>query len=191
MDETKVLAKGVNFIFARQFIEQNYGRESWEKIMKAMPDDARPVWDQSLLAAQVYPFAAFKAMAAAVSGVLGVRKDAELSRIYEYIADQSLNRMYKIFFRLMNPAFVLRNYPTLWGRFFNSGSVEVPVAEKGKAVLKFILPEIFVDWLPPACLGFSRKAVEMSGGEGLSLQELSRQKQAGDWVIVYELRWKE
>jgi len=92
----------------------------------------------------------------------------------------------------MNPAFVIKNYSSLWTRFFNAGTVEVPVAEKGHAVLKFSLPEIFVDWLPPACLGFSRKAVEMSGGNGLTMQELSRQKQAeGGWVIVYELHWKE
>ncbi len=192
MAEKEVLAKGVNFIYARQFIEQQYGKDSWAGIMKALPDAARRVWDRIPLAAQLYPFAAFKAMAAALPAVLGARKDAELSKIYEYIADQSLNKMYKVFFRLMNPAFVLKNYPALWSRFFDSGTVEVPVAEKGHAVLKFSLPEIFIDWLPPACLGFSRKAVEMSGGKGLAMEELSRQKQAeGDWVVVYELRWRE
>ncbi len=192
MEQKEVLAKGVNFIFTRQFVEKNYGREAWDKLMKALPKEARPVWDQSLLAAHSYSFAAFKAMSAVLPQVLGVQKEAELSKIYEYIADQSLNTIYKIFFRLMHPAFVIKNYGSLWSRFFNAGAVEVPVAEKGHAVLKFVLPEIFVDWLPPACLGFSRKAVEMSGGKGLSQQELSRQRQDDKaWVIVYELRWKE
>ncbi len=192
MEGQEVLAKGVNFLFARQFIEANYGRKSWDNILAALPDAARQVWNQSLLAAQSYPFSAFKAMSATLPSVLGAKQEAELSKIYEYIADQSLNKMYKIFFRLMNPAFVVKNYSSLWARFFNTGTVEVPISEKGRAVLKFSLPEIFVDWLPPACLGFSRKAVEMSGGKGLTMQELSRQKQAeGSWVIVYELKWRE
>jgi hypothetical protein len=35
----------------------------------------------------------------------------------------------------------------LWSRFFNAGTVEVMVAEKGHAIPKFLLPEIFNDWL--------------------------------------------
>ncbi len=192
MEDRVVLAKGVNFIYARQFIEAAYGEEMWTKIIRALPDAARQVWDQHLLPAESYPFAAFKAMAAALPTVVGKQKDAELSKIYEYIADQSLNKMYKIFFKLMNPSFVLKNYPTLWSRFFNSGTVDVPSAEKGRATLKFSLPAIFVDWLPPACLGFSRKAVEMSGGKDLSVREKDRHKLAEDsWLIEYELRWQE
>ena len=35
------------------------------------------------------------------------------------------------------------------------------------------LSEIFLDWRPPACMGYSKKAVEMSGGRDLSMREKS------------------
>lgn len=55
-----------------------------------------------------------------------------------------------------------------------------------------MLPEIFLDWLPPACLGYSKKAVDMSGGRDLSMKEVSTKRLGEDsWEIVFELNWSE
>lgn len=84
--------------------------------------------------------------------------------------------MHKIFFRILNPSFVI----------FNTGTVTAPMAEKGHAVATFLLPEIFNDWLPPACLGYSKKAVEMAGGRNLVLRMSSQNKISTDlWETVY------
>jgi hypothetical protein len=189
---TEVLAKGVSFLYARTYILAKYGPETWEKVVLSMPPASKALWVQSLLVTQEYPFEAFKDMMSSLSRVLKTAKDAELAAIYEYIADQSLSKMYKIFFRLAHPSFVIKNYPSLWKMFFNAGTVEVPVAEKGHAIVRFLLPEVFNDWLSPACLGYSKKAVEMAGGSGLMLDRVSRGKKGEDlWETVYELRWKE
>ncbi len=187
-----VLAKGVNFLYSKRFIVAEYGAEKWDKIVNALPSDSQEIWGSGILASSSYPFAAFKEMMNALTKELGSPKRDQLARIYEYIADQSLSKIYKIFFRMANPSYVIKNYPKLWSNFFNAGTVEVPVAEKGHAVLKFVLPEIFLDWLPPACLGYSRKAVEMSGGRGLSMKEKSTNRLGEDsWEIVFELSWSE
>lgn len=187
-----VMAKGVNFLFARKYIENKYGAEIWGRIMQSLSNEARSVWGGVILASMEYPFAAFKEMMSSLTLELKMAKDQELAGIYEYIADQSLNAMYKIFFRLANPSYVIQNYPKLWSKFFNAGTVEVTVSEKGHAVLKFLLPEIFNDWLPPACLGYSKKAVEMAGGRNLVMRQNSTGKVSNDlWESVYELRWTE
>jgi hypothetical protein len=106
--------------------------------------------------------------------------------------DRSLNAVYKIFFKLANPSFVIGNYPKLWSRFFTTGSVTVPTAEKGFAKLHFQLPEMFLDWLGPACLGYSNKAVSMSGGRNVLVEELSRKLMpGGHWEVDFEIRWSE
>ena len=189
---SEVLAKGVSFLYARTYIVAKYRQETWEKVVRSMPSGSREVWAQSLLATNEYPFTAFKDMMSSLASVLKTAKDAELAAIYEYIADQSLNKMYKIFFRLAHPSFVIKNYPSLWKMFFNAGTVEVPVAEKEHAIVRFLLPEIFNDRLPPACLGYSKKAVEMAGGSRLTMDRVSRGKKGQDlWETVYELRWNE
>ncbi len=189
---TEVMAKGANFLYSKTYIEEKYGKETWEQVLAALPPDTRKVWDQALLVSKEYPFEAFKEMMYALCRVLKTVKDSELASIYEFIANQSLNRVYKIFFRLAHPSFAIKNYPGLWSMFFNAGKVEVPVAEKGHAVVRFLLPGIFTDWLHPACLGYSKKAVEMAGGRSLTMQRMSHQKKAEDlWETVYELRWHE
>ena len=187
-----VMAKGVNFLFARKYIEDKYSTETWGRIMQSLSNEAKTVWSGVLLAGSEYPFAAFKEMISSLNRELKTAKDPEIAAIYEYIADQSLSKTYKIFFKLANPSFVIKNYPKLWNMFFNSGTVEVQVAESGHAVLKFLLPEIFNDWLPPACLGYSKKAVEMAGGRNLILKKISAGKPSDDlWETVYDLRWTE
>jgi hypothetical protein len=186
------MAKGVNFLFAGKYIENKYSPETWGRVMHCLSDEAKTVWTGVLLAGSEYPFAAFKEMTSCLNKELKTAKDPELAAIYEYIADQSLSKTYKIFFKFANPSFVIRNYPKLWGMFFNAGTVEVPVAESGHAVVKFILPEIFSDWLPPACLGYSKKAVEMAGGKGLVMSKVSTGKTSDDlWETAYDLRWTE
>jgi hypothetical protein len=188
----EVLARGVNFIYTKEFILNKYGIEAWKLLLQSLSEDARKIWDGILLPIQEYPFTFFKEMISTMPLALKIKQDSELACIYEYIADQSLNKLYKIFFSFANPSFVIKNYPRLWSRFFNAGEVEVLVSESGHAILKFTLPEIFLDWLEPACLGYSKKAVEMAGGRGLTMEIKSVYKIPTDlWEIVCELHWFE
>lgn len=40
-------------------------------------------------------------------------------------SDQTLNLIYKIFFKLGSVSFVLSKYPQLWRRFFSFGALDV------------------------------------------------------------------
>jgi hypothetical protein len=187
-----VLARGPNFVYGKEFVRQEHGLRTWEEVVDAMPAEDRSVWTGHLLITDAYPFAAFKSMLKALTEVVGARPEEETAQMYSYIADRSLNSVYKFFFRFAQPSFVISRYPVLWQRFFKSGTVEVPVAEAGRARLDFTLPEIFLDWLRPACLGYSTKAISLSGGSDLEMTELEQSPLAdGDWRISYELAWKE
>lgn len=187
-----VQAKGVNFLYSREYIRDIYGSDIWERVITSLPESDKAVWTDTLLSNSYYPFSSFSRMMLRLPQEVGSNSDAEIARIYEYIADKSLNNIYKLFFRFTNPSFVLKNYPALWKRFFSSGTVNVPTAGSGYAVLEFDLPRIFLDWLPPACLGYSRKAVEMSGGRDLIMNELNmKSKLNGTFHRSYELRWSE
>lgn len=187
-----VLARGPNFVYGREFVREEHGPEVWERVIAALPPEAAAVWEGTLLVTGAYPFSAFKAMLAALTGLVGARPDDETARMYSYIANRSLNSVYKFFLRLAQPSFVISHYPILWKRFFLSGSVQVPDAGPGRARLEFDLPEIFLDWIRPACLGYSSRAVSLSGGSDLELEEIERVQQPdGEWRISYALRWKE
>ncbi len=184
-------ARGPNFVYAKEYIEKKYGEQTWEKILNALPEEAAKIWRGTIMVGGAYPFSAFKAMVNILSKEVKFSEKMELSNMYEYIADRSLNKLYKIFFSFGNPSFVIKNYPRLWARFFTSGRVEVPIATKKHAVLKFTLDEIFSDWLAPACLGYSRKAVEMAGGKNLRIEQMNKNSlENNTFEINYALKWE-
>jgi len=186
------VAKGVNFVFAKEYIIDKHGESTWNKAVARLSEEHAKVWTGVLVPFGTYSFPAFKAMVHAVSEESGARDDRELARMYEYIADRSLNAVYKIFFRFANPSFVISNYPKLWSRFFTAGKVTVSKAEKGFAQIRFELPEMFLDWLGPACLGYSNKAVTMSGGRDVLVEEQVRRRIADDdWEVDFQIRWSE
>ena len=188
----EIMARGPNFVYAKEFISKKYGDDVWHRVLKALPVDAAKVWNAPPLAYGSYLFRAFKKMVSTLSKELRLVTDSETAKLYEFIADRSLNRIYKMFFQMANPSFVIKNYPKLWNRFFDSGKVTVPVAEKEHAIITFVLDEIFLDWLPPACLGYSKKAVEMAGGKNLVMEMKNKSQVDKDmWEITYELHWKE
>lgn len=191
-EELQVMAKGPNFVYGKEFILNRHGTEVWEYVISHMERQVADIWKGNLLTLGEYPFGAFKQMIYILSHKLNMMTSIELASMYEYIADQSLNKLYRMFFKMTKPAFVINNYPMLWQRFFNTGIVEVPVAEKEYAEIKFLLPEIFLDWLPSACLGYSRKAIQLAGGSQVSQTLLNKHHLPNDlWMIVYELKWRE
>lgn len=188
----EVMARGPNFVYTKDFITQGYGEEAWDQLLDSLPEQAAKVWRLPHLITEEYPFSAFKEMIKALANLEGSLAEQQTTNLYEYMADQTLNTVYKVFFRFTNPAFVIKNYPKLWSRFFTIGTVEVPTTQRGSARLKFTLPEIFLDWLPPACYGYSKKAVEMAGGSNLRMEEETKSRlDNGLWNICYALSWDE
>ena len=143
-----IIARGPNFCYAKEFIIKEYGESIWNKLLDNLPKDAANVWNDTLLLTNVYSFSAFKEMVKILTDLVDSISDQQISNMYEYIADRSLNTIYQLFFRLTNPAFVIKNYPKLWKRFFTTGTVYVKEAHEDYALILFTLPEIFLDWLP-------------------------------------------
>jgi hypothetical protein len=185
-------ARGPNFVYAREYVINTYGESTFEAVLKSMPESLAQSWKGSLLVSNSYSFEAFKGFTRGLTRQVGSFSQKETSKMYEYIAERSLNAVYKMFFRFSNPAFVLKNYPKLWGRFFNVGQVNVSTAEAGIAVIEFKVPEIFVDWLDDACYGYSKKAVELAGGRDLKLIRTGNLNAGdGEWLLTYSLKWTE
>jgi hypothetical protein len=187
-----IQAKGINFTGVKKYVEMNYGEEMWLQLIKSLSPETQAVWVDNHAAGAAYPFSAFKEMISALHSLLKATSESEAAAVYEFIVDQSVSSMGKIYHRMTQPSQVVRNYPQLWSKFFNAGTVQVPVATRGRGVVRFLLPEIFDDMLPAACLGYSRKAVEMGGGKDLRMERTAYQKKNdGLFESVYELRWVE
>ncbi len=186
------IARGPNFVYSREFVKEHHGEEVWERVLQGLPPEAAAFWRGPLLVTGRYSFVSLLEMTRVLCDQTDMEGCEELSDMYAHIADRSLNTIYRFFLRFSQPSFVISHYPTLWKRFFESGRVEVPVAGDRAAKLVFEVPSIFLDWLPPACLGYSKKAIELAGGRDVRMDETGREKLSGDtWRVVFLLNWEE
>ncbi|MBU1355707.1 MAG: hypothetical protein KJ620_04005 [Candidatus Edwardsbacteria bacterium] len=185
-------ARGPSFVFAKEYVIKTNGEQIWDAVLKRLPPEYEQVWRGTLLISDDFPFQAFRDMIKAWSETTGAASNEATATLYGYIADRSLSSVYRFFFKFAQPALVLKNFPKLWARFFNTGTVTVPMAEKGHAVIQFQLPEIFQGWLEPACYGYSKKAIEMAGGKNVKMMPSGKELlQNGTLKAAYELTWTE
>lgn len=192
LPDARTIARGPNFVYSREFVKEHHGDQVWQEVLRGLSPEAASLWSGALLTSGRYSFTSLLDMTRVLCELTGEEGCVELSSMYAHIAERSLNTVHRFFLRLSQPAFVISKYPLLWRRFFESGQVEVPVAEKGAARLVFEVSPMFLDWLPPACLGYSRKAIELAGGWGVRLEEVSRENISRDcWRVVFQLSWEE
>jgi len=184
------MVRGVNYIFTRQYILQHQGMDLWKKVLAMLPLEHRQEWEKPLLAISLYSFSAYMELIEKYCDMISVAQKQELISIYEYIAEQSLTTLYKHYMNRTDPSSMIGNFPKMWDRFFSAGKVEVYELTPTSVRLEFELPEVFLSWIFSACLGFSRKAVELGGGVGLVQQEKKRIRVKADiWKISYSLNW--
>ena len=83
-----VMARGPNFVYAKEYIRKEYGEHMWDAILANLSDRDVIEWVNATLVTGLYPFSAFKAMTSALAKELNRPEDTEIARMYEYIADQ-------------------------------------------------------------------------------------------------------
>jgi hypothetical protein len=62
---TDEVAKGVNFVFAKEYILKQYGEEVWQRALAHLPKEQATLWSGALVPFGAYSFPAFKATTAA------------------------------------------------------------------------------------------------------------------------------
>lgn len=185
-------SRGPNYVYAKEYVIKTYGESTWNSVLANMSPDLAAKWKGALLPSHSYSFGDFRSFTKILTKQVGSFAQKENGKMYEYIADRSLNGIYKMFFRLSSPSFAIKNYPKLWSHFFNAGKVSVLSVESKRAVIEFTVPEIFVDWLDDACYGYSKKAIELGGGKDLKLYRVKKvDSGVGQWALTYELTWVE
>jgi len=77
-------------------------------------------WKGVLIASNNYSFQALKVVSTNLPKLGGSNSQNEISRMYEFIADRSLNALYKMFFRYASPSFYTKELSQIMEPLFYS-----------------------------------------------------------------------
>jgi hypothetical protein len=179
-------AKGTVLKMLKSYIIEEHGSEGWQRWLKSLPPASQGFFNQQILVSAWYPFedAVQKPMAAL--GQLFYGGDAEGNwKEGRYAAEHDLHGVYRVFVRVANPQFLMRNTVSIWSSYYADSEAQLAEGRKDGAVL-------VLKGIEPACrhfdnhvAGWVERALEICGCRQINIAISNPEK--GN--TRYEVSW--
>lgn len=118
-------AKGSVFINVKEYILNTRGQDVWNRILTNLPEPDRETLYGNLIKSEWYPAPLLNRLINNYDLIVGAGDYTSVTHVAEHIATKDLKPLFDAFLDLNNPNIVLNNTPALWGRYFDSGRLEL------------------------------------------------------------------
>ena len=118
-------SKGFTLQGALSFVEELYGLDARERVVRAMEGDAREVLSQPILTSGWYPFRVQVGLYETIDRVLGSGDLALCWEIGKYTCEHEMTTIHKMFLRLASLELWVRSAGLMWGRYYSAGGLEI------------------------------------------------------------------
>lgn len=166
-----VHVKGLVLRARKEYIEKQFGAETFERIIEAASPEARAVLREEIMISSWYPLLALIEMAAGLDRLHGHGDMATSRAMGRTAALTALQGVHQSFAREHDPGFVIRMSPLLWGQYYDSGRAEAESAGPESALVRIL---DFQDPHRAICLGvigWGEAAIEVWGGVDARIEE--------------------
>jgi hypothetical protein len=167
-----VEVKGSAITARVRWIRENHGEGAWRQLRGSLSEAHRDLLEGKVLPHAWVPFSLFVELNERADEAFG-EGDLALCRVMgRYSADVNLPTLYRIFYRLGSPSFILKKAARLWDVHYSSGRLVVEETADGA----HLSIEGFEDPHRAHCLsvmGWAERSVELSGGRLVSVREIS------------------
>jgi hypothetical protein len=159
--------KGTAIASTLRFVRERFGPEAVALVRGDLEPALRASLPDEPLVSTWYPFSLLIALGRSAARRYGgglTHFHRELGRAS---ADYAMTTVYKIFFKLGSPQFVVSRAARVWRTYYDSGDMHAVTAEPGHAVIDLAG---FSEPVPELCerlIGWMSRSVELAGGKGL------------------------
>jgi len=167
-----VQVKGSTLVPRLKYLETRGNEAQQRQVMEQLSTEFRARIQSGLLQSEWYPFADFVSLIRAMDRVFGRGDLAFVPPLARYAAEQALTTIYKVFYKVGSPEFIITRAARVWSQYYTSGHLQVlPLGPKRVRLL-------LEDFETPArehCLsvrGWIEQTLEMSGGRNIRVDEL-------------------
>ncbi|MFW6067573.1 MAG: hypothetical protein ACOC97_04485 [Myxococcota bacterium] len=183
-----VHVKGAAVTSRVRFVRERFGESALRTLKQALPEAHRTRIDGRILPSEWVPYDLFLDLVVQADGLFG-RGDLALCRdMARFSAGVNLKTLYRIFYRIGSPTFILTRAARLWQMHYDSGRLDVATDAPGKTRLRI---EEFARPHRAHCLsvlGWAERSAELSGGE-VHYAEETRCRTWGDPACELNLHW--
>jgi hypothetical protein len=184
----EAMCRGSLFAPLPLFVTNHLGEHRWEEILSTIEPQASSVLRAEFQPLSWYPFGAISAAVDAIVNLPGLADGDTLRRLAYHNLDRATNLIFRAIFKMGSPEFMVSKSDQVWKKYYSTGSMHVPEASKGAAVVQlFDFPEITRNYNKVVLYGI--EAVIAKAGGRLTRHEITRDIHRGDPYCEYSFVW--
>jgi hypothetical protein len=176
---------------ARRFAQRFRGSEHWERFLALLDPVARQLFEQPVRRFAWYDLTAYsRLLDAACECFAPAESDALMQDLGTFVVDDGVNTLYRAFFAIASPSFVLKGSALLWGMFFRGNKLKV--IERGRRHAHVAIVDSSFCGLPlcRSIAGGMRATLGHAGARTAQLEEHRCLSQAGGTRCDFRWRWE-
>lgn len=194
MATTEGHAKGALLVHLREHVIRRADEGAWDRLVRGSPAADREVLGALLLTGSWYPVGVWnRALAAHLATRPVAETRDEMLAIAERVADSDMHTLFKITLRLASPSMVAARAGSLWGRYFDQGTLTS--TEIGPARWRLTLEAPTAEELGPSeplctygLAGWAQQALRLAGAKH-AVVEHSKCRFAFSRYCEYRVAW--
>jgi predicted hydrocarbon binding protein len=187
MNRGERVVRGQTLVNASAFCSERFGEEGWQRVREALPPQSADVFENADRGSW-YDLDIYTEVLDTITHVLGDGDLRIMEKLGYYAAEQDLTKTMQLFVRVATPAFLMRGYAQLWGRYHSTGTWRVE--KEGPCRLRARLSGW--DSSEAACVSvgsFIERFVQLVGGHNARVMR-TKCASRGDSQCEYICEWE-
>ncbi|HEX7044309.1 MAG TPA: hypothetical protein VF203_06820 [Burkholderiales bacterium] len=185
-----VNVKGTAIAGRRQYVLRYHGEEKLKAVLAQLKDqEAAKRLENGALKSAWYPFSLFIDLSETIDRVVG-RGDGKLYRaMAAQTAEDDLSTVYKVFFKFLQPMYIVQKAAQLWSSYYTSGKMLAKQLSPG--TIEFEIAEFETPhWAHcESVIGWAERSIQLTGVKGVHADHLEcRAKGAAH--CRFRISWK-
>lgn len=161
----QVTIKGSAVLDTVRALRKRSGDEGFARMVAALDDEARALFQGAILPTSWYPLDAFVRLLDADLRETAGGDERELIARTEWLVEKQLRGIYRLFVKLGSPEFVLKRISLVHMTYYNGVHLETRSLTPGNAVFRYTGFDRRHRLIGNSIIGFYKKALEMSGAK--------------------------
>jgi len=182
--------KGVSFRTTIGFVKAKAGDEGVQKVFEKLPEEIRSSLSRTILSTEFYPFDWLVALQGAAVDVVGGDRRTTLRDLGRFSCESALTSVYKIFFKLGSPDYIIKKATQVYGTYFKGGG-EIHIIDDSKGFV-----QLKIDRYPGGHSDFCRRldgyferTLELSGAKNTQVVHSLCAYHGGGKACEWTARW--
>jgi len=176
-----------------RFVRERFGEAELRRLKDSLSETSRGLLDGRVLPHAWVPFDLFVELNLAVDRTFGTGDLSMCREMGRYSAAVNLPTLYRIFYRLGSPSFILRKAAKVWRVHYDSGELRVLDPDldgpEERATLEIAAFETPHRAHCQSVLGWAERSVELSGGTVIHAREETCRTEGHDTCRL-AVRWR-